>query len=552
MTILYVNMKIPTPWLALVLTAGAAAADLPLPFNEEFDDNRHNWPALGEHDTHSARIEGGKLIYENLSLEASSWRLSTIPLGFRPHDDYEVRARLRLVSGPTARVYGLTMGEDSATATRGDFVLSDQGNFLAQHIRAGGKFDLLVPWTKTAALKPGEFNDLTIQRLAGRTFYSINGQPVAATSEAVLPGNRFGAIIPAGSVVEVDYLRVRALDAKEGGAPLRAKLEAAVMAHRIASGPQRTDLIETFDNNARGWRGIMASDTWSGVLADGVVRCENKTAETHLLALAHPVNYLTDYDLSLRARITSTDPTHYIGLVWARSTSTFAGRILSFSNSATYQLWGHKEDGKPDVALPWRKSSAIKPAEFNTLRVRKLGGTTYVFINNQILADFALGEIDGGFIGLYVGGNAKAEIDDFRLTYPQLTAADRDAEIKSHVVALETAHRTAALGGRYSVLVAQEARAAADAQLPTVSNDRLSAADFREERKMRERFMLKKVGAVWASLKKPWKISDDSYRFYYFYKRIGKTDFYYEFWAGGDGKLVDRDISQIHIVDNPR
>ncbi|MBL9208877.1 MAG: hypothetical protein JNL92_00315, partial [Opitutaceae bacterium] len=123
--------------------------------------------------------------------------------------------------------------------------------------------------------------------------------------------------------------------------------------------------------------------------------------------------------------------------------------------------------------------------------------------------------------------------------------------------ALETAHRTAALGGRYSVLEAREkaaaAQVAADATLPKVSTDRLSDADFREERKMRDRFMLKKVGSVWASLKKPWKISDDSYRFYYFYKRIGKTDFYYEFWATDDRKkLVDRDITQVHIVDNPR
>ncbi|MBL9210976.1 MAG: hypothetical protein JNL92_10950, partial [Opitutaceae bacterium] len=473
-------MKIPTPWLALALAAGATAADLPLPFNEEFDDNRHNWPALGEHDTHAARIEGGKLIYENLSLEASSWRLSTIPLGFRPHDDYEIRARLRLVSGPTARVYGLTMGEDTATATRGDFVLSDQGTFLAQHIRAGGKFDLLVPWTKTAALKPGEFNELTIQRLAGRTFYSINGQPVAATSEAVLPGNRFGPIIPAGSVVEVDYLRVRALDAKEGGPALRAKLEAAVMEHRIASGPPRTDMIETFDNNARGWRGITTGDTWSGVLADGVVRCENKSAGNQLLALEHPVNYLADYDLRVRVRFTSTAIEHYVGLAWARSTTTVVGRIFSISIHGTYQVWGHNADGSMNVAVGWRKTSTIKPAEFNTLRVRKLGNMTYVFINNQILADVTLGELDGGFIGLHVGPHAKAEIDEFRVTYPQLTAEERSAEYRSHAVALETAHRTAALGGRYSVLEAREkaaaAQVAADATLPKVSTDRLSDA----------------------------------------------------------------------------
>jgi hypothetical protein len=561
MTNLTVNMKIPTPWLALALAAGATAADLPLPFNEEFDDNRHNWPALGEHDTHSARIEGGKLIYENLSLEASSWRLPTIPLVFRRHDDYEVRARLRLVSGPTARVYGLTMGEDSATATRGDFVLSDQGSFLAQHIRAGGKFDVWVPWTKTAALKPGEFNDLTIQRLAGRTFYSINGQPVAATSEAVLPGNRFGPIIPAGSIVEVDYLRVRPLDAKEGGAALRAKLEAAVMEHRIASGPPRTDLIETFDDNKRVWRGIMTSDTWSGVLADGVVRCENKSAGNQLLALEHPVNYLADYDLSLRVRITSTASDHYVGLAWARSTTTVVGRIFSISVHGTYQVWGHNSDGSMNVAAGWRKTSTIKPAEFNTLRVRKLGGTTYVFINDQILADLTLDEHEGGFIGLHVGPHAKAEIDEFRVTYPQLTAADREAEMKSHAVALENAHRTQAIGGRYSVLAAREAQVAGAKKAadewaqkgPKVSTDQLSAADFREERKMRDRFMLKKVGSVWASLKKPWKISDDSYRFYYFYKRIGKTDFYYEFWSTDESKkLVDRDITQIHIVDNPR
>jgi len=562
MTILFPNMKLPTPWLALALAAGAQAADLSLPFNEEFDDNRHNWSGLGEHDVYASKIEGGKLTYENLSPEALTWRLPVIPLRFPVSGNYEVRARIRLVSSPSARVYGLTLGEDPVKNERSDFVLSDHGTFLVQRIREAGKYDLFAPWTKTPAVKPGEFNEVTVQRVEGRTFYSINGQPVLATSEAILPGNRFGFIVPGGSTLEADFLRLRVLDDKEGGPALRAKLEAAVMDYRIASGPPRTDLIETFDNNARGWRGVTTGDAWSGVLADGVVRCDNKTAATHLLALAHPVNYLGDYDLSLRVRITSTDPLHYVGLVWARSTSTLEGRIFSLSNSATYQLWGHKEDGKADVLLPWRKSSAIKPAEFNTLRVRKLGSMTYFFINNQILADFALGEIDGGFIGLYVGGNAKAEIDEFRVIYPQLNAADRSAEYHSHVVALQTAHRTAALGGRYSVLVAQEAQAAAagvaiaaaaaTVEMPKMSTDRLSAADFREERKMRDRFMLKKVGSVWASLKKPWKISDDSYRFYYFYKRIGKTDFYYEFWATGSGKLVDRDISQIHIVDNPR
>lgn len=557
MTIFFPNMKIPTPWLALVLAAGAPAADLSLPFNEDFDDNRHNWSGLGEHDAYACKIEGGKLTYENLSPEALAWRLPVIPLRFPVSGNYEVRARIRLVSSPSTRVYGLTLGEDPVKNERSDFVLSDHGTFLVQRIREAGKYDLFAPWTKTSAVKPGEFNELTVQRVEGRTFYSVNGQPVLATSEAILPGNRFGFIVPGGSTLEADFLRLRVLDDKEGGPALRAKLEAAVMDYRIASGPPRTDMIETFDNNARGWRGVTTGDAWSGVLVDGVVRCDNKTAATHLLALAHPVNYLGDHDLSMRVRITSTDPMHYVGLVWARSTSTLEGRIFSLSNSATYQLWGHKEDGSLNVALPWRKTSAIKPGEYNSLRVRKLGRTTYVFINNQILADFALGEIDGGFIGLYVGANAKVDIDEFRVTYPQLTAAERESEEKANAVALETAHRTAALGGRYSVLVAREkavaAQAAADAALPKVSTDRLSDADFREERKMRDRFMLKKVGSVWASLKKPWKISDDSYRFYYFYKRIGKTDFYYEFWATDDRKkLVDRDITQVHIVDNPR
>lgn len=561
MTILSPNMKIPTPWLALALAAGAPAADLSPPFNEDFDDNRHNWSGLGEHDAYASKIEGGKLTYENLSPEALVWRLQTIPLRFPVSGSYEVRARIRLVSSPSARVYGLTLGEDPVKNERSDFVLSDHGTFLVQRIRAAGKYDLFAPWTKTPAIKPGGFNEVTVQRVEGRTFYSINGQPVLATSEAILPGNRFGFIVPGGSTLEADFLRLRVLDDKEGGPALRAKLEAAVTDYRIASGPPRTDLIETFDNNARGWRGIVVGDTWSGVIADGLVRCDNKTAATHLLALAHPVNYLGDYDLSTRVRITSTDSKHYVGLVWARSTSTLEGRIFSFSNSATYQLWGHKADGSPNVALPWRKTSAIKVAEFNALRVRKRGGTTCVFINDQILADFALGEIDGGYIGLYVGENAKADIDEFRVTYPQLTAAEREAEVKASAVALETAHRAVALGGRYSVLAAREEQVAAAKKVtdkgaqqgPKVSTDRLSDADYREERKMRDRFMLKKVGSVWASLKKPWKISEDSYRFYYFYKRIGKTDFYYEFWTTDDRKkLVDRDITQIHIVDNPR
>lgn len=117
--------------------------------------------------------------------------------------DVTVTGTFRKVGGPTGGGYGLILRDRSPRPLDG---LNQLGQFYVLEVgdrgevgiwrRNGERWEDLVPWTRSAAVRPGEAtNELTARAEGGLLTFMVNGTQVASAGDTTLPDGGVGVFL---------------------------------------------------------------------------------------------------------------------------------------------------------------------------------------------------------------------------------------------------------------------------------------------------------------------------------------------------------------------
>jgi hypothetical protein len=182
--------------------------------DERFDGDRLDWPndPRGE----ARRVEGGYRLtprVENHIVAIGA------PLGSTLRDVL-VAATFRKLGGPSGGAYGLLLRDRGPGPRDGR---NQAGRYYAAQVDDRGDVGIwrreqdrwfeLVPWTRSATVRPGEAtNDVSFEIVGARLTLVVNGQPAASAHDAVLDHGGVGlCVVGNGNDVLVERFVVRAL-----------------------------------------------------------------------------------------------------------------------------------------------------------------------------------------------------------------------------------------------------------------------------------------------------------------------------------------------------
>ncbi len=546
-------MKIPALAIVLLGSAAALVAATPpatLPFVDEFDAAPHDW--VTDTPTWIGKIKDGRFICENLNPNAGrlNWAARELPL--EKGRDFEILTRVKMIEGAPNGFAMIVW--DGGTDLRRYFEISTTGKYGTYHEEKGvwGTHHVGI---SSLLIRKTEDNDLAIRGIGGRAFFFINGTAVDAMDHAGLTGRWVGLVTVAGGTNSFDRLEVRYLDGSPEKRVADARTyETEARAALVAGGPPLQEFAEKFDGGNRSW----AEDaTMTAKIVDGVLEWQNRaSAGEHYSWFHWPINDAASYEVSMRVRHFADKPGNNTGLQWGATTDGQQMMQLTVSGDGHWTFGQRMANQYSDV-VPWRKTSLLKPGQFNEVRVRQLGATLFLFINGQPVADLPSRPLRGDRVTLVTAHGITAAYDDVKLGYAPLTQPQIEEETARVVAQLKRAHEQKELGAVYSVARKEEIRTAQSRKDQQDLEDqrwKLTDADFKQLTKVRNQFSHKKLLSLYASWGRPASISEVNlagFRVYYNYKLVGRTQYYYEFpvsklgssekdWVIGDVQHTDR------------
>lgn len=170
-------------------------------FNDDFVDNRNLWP-LGDNANSRTVISGGNFIFESKSATSAFFLTKTVLID--TDQDFEIEANIRLSSGerPCMLQWGGNDGSDLYFLG-----FSRDSTVLAGNWQYG-----LISGQQSDLIRPNDFNKLTIRKLGGLYYLYINEEFQDVLEFEPFFGNKIAFYIGQQSQMEVDYLRITALN----------------------------------------------------------------------------------------------------------------------------------------------------------------------------------------------------------------------------------------------------------------------------------------------------------------------------------------------------
>lgn len=532
-----IMLKLKTPLVRLCgifaalsssVIVGFAAAVQPLPFTEEFSDNSKGWPRLEEGATWTGRIQDGVLLWENTSLDATSYENLNQPLALDSTRAFEIAFAVRSPDGLPDREFGLEWG---VSGDRGyGFVLRRDGQLQANNWD-GAQYLNPVPWEPLAPPISTEFTRCVIRKIGEVCYYFVGDEIVTKIPFTTLHGPAFGFFARSGVAAEFDYLRVRYLEGDPKALLQQgAAYDAALLKRNRAKGPAAVDFTEEFDDNSRAWSAIDSAIKGSREIAGGQLVLSNAEPErTVVTRLNLPINSLYDFELSWRAKcIANQNTVGDTGLRWGLDAD---GNFQEFSFRADggYQISGYK-GGKWTIPPPLNPSM-LKPRAFNLLAIRFIGGMCYYSINGQMVAALPRPKEIGPGLLFAIGPGTTAAFDSLRLAYlPDRTDAERAALKTQAVAELVKNSKNPKLG----IYLTEDQRP----RVVVVQESPLDPVHHKHVEKLRNKYRLKEPESFMADYGRP--VATVSYtgnrvhQLYYNYKLIGRQQWYYGVDIGHD------------------
>ncbi|MBN2662404.1 MAG: OmpA family protein [Bacteroidales bacterium] len=180
-----------------------SAQNIPLLFDENFDDNAFGWD-ISDNDDATAEISNGYFFINNKGIN-TGYRFWT-QFNIDPAQDFIVECKIRQVFGNPDDAYGLFIVSDGIENNY-NFEIKSDGHFRTS-IQTDGQYDV-DNWSINSNIKQkGEYNILKIKKTNGYLYYYVNDRLLNAQSFSGAMGLDFGFVLRSRSKVQVDYLKI--------------------------------------------------------------------------------------------------------------------------------------------------------------------------------------------------------------------------------------------------------------------------------------------------------------------------------------------------------
>lgn len=179
------------------------AQNLPLLFDENFDDNTYGWD-ISDNDDATSELNNGYFLINNKGIN-NGYRFWT-QFNIDPDKDFIVECKMRLVFGNDDDAFGLFV-ISNGVENNYNFEIKSDGHFRTSK-QTDGQYDI-DNWSANSNINPkGEYNILKIKKSNGFLYYYINDRLLNAQSFSGAMGLDFGFVLRSRSKVQVDYLKI--------------------------------------------------------------------------------------------------------------------------------------------------------------------------------------------------------------------------------------------------------------------------------------------------------------------------------------------------------
>jgi len=192
----------------------ASSAQLPVLFQEKFNDNTRGW-WTGQRENHSMKMEGGKYLISTSVKNVG--RYSVIAPEFDVKSDFILEATFIQKSGNTNHGFGLLWGDVSG-GRHHEFIIASSGNYK---IRSTVPGENINQWISVALNPTGSENRLRVEAYQHEWRYYINGVNVMTTEALPIHGSQLGIITYTDMLLEIDNFTLH----QDSGIKLPANLD---------------------------------------------------------------------------------------------------------------------------------------------------------------------------------------------------------------------------------------------------------------------------------------------------------------------------------------
>ncbi len=174
-------------------------------FNEQFIDNKNNWPA-DDDEKRTFKISGGFYILENHQNYGGSQATKWIDVS--TEENFKIETLIKKVSGTKKNMFGLQFGRMD-NGNQYQFYISGNGYYQIRKFKNGMLTDI-KSWTKSRAINKGNgsSNHLSLMKDGSQLKYYINNKLVHTGDFEPFVGRNIGFFVYKNQKIAVDYLKI--------------------------------------------------------------------------------------------------------------------------------------------------------------------------------------------------------------------------------------------------------------------------------------------------------------------------------------------------------
>jgi hypothetical protein len=407
-------------------TASAVSADWQVVKSDAFTDNQNGW-AIGLDDdelsTITREISNGKYIWQ-ASAKSGFVDWIDVPGGFRAQN-FTVTVEGKSI-GKSPAEYGLLFHAEE-NGNHYLFEINDDGWYQLA-LMYGNEWITIIDWTKSAAIKKGESNRITVVGQGPQFLFFINDNYVAQAYDerikagtvaiaASLDGNTQGSF-------EFDNFEYHSASFMPPPAPAALTATLQAIPTLVSETTQwKVTYSDDFSKTTKFW--VTGRDYYPGpelarFIRGGKYLWEATTSTSNSMVWVNADKTVTDFSVSVEGQQTSNSATDRFGLIFRkdyRSNYYYFGIDRSaFKVALNYGgTWFNLIEETP--------SSAIHSEGPNRIAVIGKGPYFVFLINDQVVANLYNDEIPRGITGLAIelftpDQKSTFEFDNFELREP--------------------------------------------------------------------------------------------------------------------------------------
>jgi len=399
---------------AFFLSSIAFAAELH--FNETFEDNRRKW-RIGKTGETTVSIERGLLRVSNDEREVVRFHSTGMKIDYDGTRNLDTSIQTRYRRGALDGFFGVMLHSTVDESEYVRIMMNEMGEVFADG-KLNDRYLSHLRQTRLDAYRSGVLNTIRFRKVGNDGFIFLNDVVIAILSLGDLKGMQFRPILQSEMIADYDNLRIQYLDDREGEKDV-PRLFAEYNAFKKNLAVVAEPLVETFEDNRKGWLPVAAARHWTGKIDEGRFLVETRfpKAERSLIRFAKGnLDTTRDYEMSVRLRYLQGADNKFIGLVWGVPDQGGGRTVFGLSGNRAYVVRYHNTMRWGDV-IPWTKSDLLHETDWNTLMARKVGSKMFYYVNETLIGESGVPRWFGPWLGLDVGNGVLAEFDSLEIRY---------------------------------------------------------------------------------------------------------------------------------------